>query len=115
MTANVEIKQTKAIVLIIFPLFTALDLKFSLHFTTAAFAFSLIFSLISKFSLFKDSLIIINQTGKDSDTKFYYYKGTDIDGGRINVINIDSSDRDTKIRISPKGLHIFKKYQVDIL
>lgn len=68
-----------------------------------------------KFSLFKNTLISINKTGKQEDEQFYYYKGTDIDSARITVINIDNSSKNEKIRISVKGLESFKKYQVDVL
>ncbi|MBQ8476134.1 type II CRISPR RNA-guided endonuclease Cas9 [bacterium] len=68
-----------------------------------------------QFSLFKNTPVLINKTGKPEDDKFYYYKSTDIDSGRIVVINIDNSNSDTKIRFSVKGLEKFKKYQVDVL
>lgn len=68
-----------------------------------------------KFSLFKDNLILINETGKQIDNKFYYYKGVDIDSARITLINTDNTNRDTKIRKSARSLYSFKKYQVDVL
>lgn len=68
-----------------------------------------------KFSLCKNTLISVNKTGKEEDTKFYYYKHTDINSGRITVIETDNSYNDENIRIAYKGLDNMKKYQVDVL
>ena len=65
------------------------------------------------FSLYPDTLISINPTGKFEDEIIGYYKGTDIDSGRINV---DMHDRaESTKRVSTKTAFSFKKYQVGIL
>ncbi len=65
------------------------------------------------FSLYPDTLISINPTGKFEDEIFGYYKGTDIDSGRINV-DIHDRAENTK-RVSTKTAFSIKKYQVGIL
>lgn len=65
------------------------------------------------FSLYPDTLISINMTGKPEDNKFYYYKGCDIDSGRILLDTHDRSIANT--RISPKSAYSMKKYQVGLL
>lgn len=65
------------------------------------------------FSLFPDTLIAINPTGKPEDEFLGYYKGCDIDSGRIVV---DAPDRNQKgVRFSTKTAAYIKKYQVGIL
>ena len=65
------------------------------------------------FSLFPDTLIAINPTGKPEDEFLGYYKGCDIDSGRIVV---DAPDRIQKnVRFSTKTAAYIKKYQVGIL
>ena len=65
------------------------------------------------FSLFPDTLIAINPTGKPEDEFLGYYKGCDIDSGRIVI---DSPDRTQKgVRLSTKTAAYIRKYQVDIL
>ncbi len=65
------------------------------------------------FSLFHDSLVLINMTDKKEDEFFGYFKGCDIDSARITL---DSPDRNIKgKRLSPKSAKLFKKYQVDVL
>ena len=65
------------------------------------------------FSLFPDTLIAINSTGKSEDEFLGYYKGCDIDSGRIVL---DAPDRVQKnVRFSTKTAAYIKKYQVGIL
>lgn len=65
------------------------------------------------FSLFPDTLISINPTGKPEDEFIGYYKNCDIDSGRIVL---DSPDRSIKEkRFSTKTAYSIKKYQVGIL
>lgn len=68
-----------------------------------------------EFSLFKNTLISINKTGKPEDEEFYYYKSTDISVGTIIVIEPDNANSNTKIRYSVKNIPSIKKYQIDIL
>ena len=65
------------------------------------------------FSLFPDTLIAINPTGKPEDEFLGYYKCCDISSG---VFKIDSPDRSiTDKRFSTKTSAYIKKYQVGIL
>ncbi len=65
------------------------------------------------FSLFPDTLIAINSTGKPEDEFMGYYKGCDIDSGRIVLDSADRSQKD--VRFSTKTAAYIKKYQVEIL
>lgn len=66
-----------------------------------------------EFSLFKDTLISINKTGKLEDEIFGYYISTHRGTG---AISFDSTDRSVQYEgIGVKSLHSFKKYQVGIL
>ncbi len=65
------------------------------------------------FSLFPDTLIAINPTGKPEDEFLGYYKCCDISSG---VLKLDSHDRTIKEkRFSTKTAAYIKKYQVGIL
>ena len=65
------------------------------------------------FSLFPDTLIAINPTGKPEDEFLGYYKCCDISSG---VLKIDSPDRSIiEKRFSTKTAAYIKKYQVGIL
>ena len=65
------------------------------------------------FSLFPDTLISINPTGKPGDEFIGYYKACDVSSG---VIKLDSPDRSIRdIRFSTKTAASIKKYQVGIL
>lgn len=65
------------------------------------------------FSLFPDTLIAINPTGRPEDEFLGYYKCCDISSG---VLKIDSPDRNiVEKRFSTKTAAYIKKYQVGIL
>lgn len=65
------------------------------------------------FSLYPNTLIAINPTGKPEDEFLGYYKGCDITTG---TIKLDSHDRTIKDkRISTKTAAYIKKYQVGVL
>ena len=65
------------------------------------------------FSLYHNTLIAINPTGKPEDEFLGYYKGCDITNGKIKL---DSHDRTIKDkRISTKTAAYIKKYQVGVL
>lgn len=65
------------------------------------------------FSLYPDTLISINQTGKFEDEIFGYYKGTDISTG---TFTIESHDRSVQAkRPATKKAFSIKKYQVGVL
>ncbi len=65
------------------------------------------------FSLFPDTLIAINPTGKPEDEFLGYYKCCDISNG---VLKIDSPDRNiVEKRYATKTAAYIKKYQVGIL
>lgn len=65
------------------------------------------------FSLYPDTLISINSTGKPEDEKMWYYQSCDSSNGRIKVDSPDGSIKD--LRFSTKSLFSIKKYQVGIL
>lgn len=65
------------------------------------------------FSLFPDTLIAINPTGKPEDEFLGYYKSCDISSGKIII---DSPDRSIKEKgFGTKTAAYIKKYQVEIL
>lgn len=68
-----------------------------------------------KFSLFKNSLISINKTGKKEDEIFGYYNSTHRGTGAINIEAVDGNKDFKGEGIGVKSLFSFKKYQVDVL
>lgn len=65
------------------------------------------------FSLYHDSLMSINKTGKPEDEFIGYFGGFD---RSTCSITIEAPDNSTKLRgIGIKTLHSIKKYQVDVL
>ncbi|MCK7461233.1 MAG: hypothetical protein MZU84_03780 [Sphingobacterium sp.] len=76
-----------------------------------------------QFSLFRNDLISINESGKEVKKGFLYYNSFDIDSSRIIVESIDRShladsnikEKQYQKRYSILNLPKIKKYQVDIL
>ncbi len=68
-----------------------------------------------KFSLYRDTLISINKTGKTEDEIFAYYVSTHSGTGAINLEAHDKNNVFKGDGIGAKTLYSFKKYQVDVL
>ena len=68
-----------------------------------------------EFSLFKNTLISINKTGKPEDEIFAYYNSTHKGTGAINIEAIDNDINFKGEGTGVKTLFSIKKYQIDVL
>lgn len=65
------------------------------------------------FTIYSNTLLSINMTGKPEDENFWYFRSIDRSDGRLTL---DSHDKTiTEKRISPKSAFSIKKYQIDVL